>query len=52
MVARLVAAMAEVDRLPTAATVTLTAVDPDHPDAQHCQSVPRDVPTSGLIGGA
>ncbi|MFT2017254.1 GNAT family N-acetyltransferase [Streptomyces sp. 796.1] len=34
--ARLVAAMAEVDRLLTAATVTLDAVDPDHPDAQHC----------------
>ncbi|MBZ4016800.1 MarR family transcriptional regulator [Streptomyces purpurogeneiscleroticus] len=34
--ARLVAAMAEVDRLLTAATVTLDAVDPDHPDARHC----------------
>lgn len=34
--ARLVAAMAEVGRLLTAATVTLHAVDPDHPDAQHC----------------
>ncbi|MCZ4121867.1 bifunctional helix-turn-helix transcriptional regulator/GNAT family N-acetyltransferase [Streptomyces sp. H39-S7] len=34
--ARLVAAMGEVDRLLTAATVTLTVVDPDHPDAQHC----------------
>ncbi|MFF7234205.1 GNAT family N-acetyltransferase [Streptomyces sioyaensis] len=34
--ARLVAAMAEVDRLLTAATVTLDALDPDHPDAQHC----------------
>lgn len=33
---RLVAAMAEVDRLLTAATVTLEAVDPDHPDAEHC----------------
>lgn len=33
---RLVAAMAEVDRLLTAATVTLGAVDPDHPDAEHC----------------
>ncbi|WP_405723276.1 helix-turn-helix domain-containing GNAT family N-acetyltransferase [Streptomyces sp. NBC_01537] len=33
---RLVAAMAEVDRLLTAATVTLDAVDPDHPDAQDC----------------
>ncbi|MGP3980639.1 bifunctional helix-turn-helix transcriptional regulator/GNAT family N-acetyltransferase [Streptomyces sp. KR80] len=34
--ARLVAAMAEVDRLLTAATVSLDAVDPDHPDAEHC----------------
>ncbi|MEU6843423.1 bifunctional helix-turn-helix transcriptional regulator/GNAT family N-acetyltransferase [Streptomyces sp. NPDC046716] len=34
--ARLVAAMAEVDRLLTAATVTLDTVDPDHPDARHC----------------
>lgn len=34
--ARLVAAMAEVDRLLTAATVTLDVVDPDHPDARHC----------------
>ncbi|MYW01119.1 helix-turn-helix domain-containing GNAT family N-acetyltransferase [Streptomyces sp. SID3343] len=34
--ARLVAAMAEVERLLTAATVTLDAVDPDHPDARHC----------------
>ncbi|MEU0830425.1 helix-turn-helix domain-containing GNAT family N-acetyltransferase [Streptomyces sp. NPDC059153] len=34
--ARLVAAMAEVDRLLTAATVALDCVDPDHPDAQHC----------------
>ncbi|MGW3043513.1 bifunctional helix-turn-helix transcriptional regulator/GNAT family N-acetyltransferase [Kitasatospora sp. NPDC001159] len=34
--ARLVAAMAEVDRLLTAATVTLDTVDPDHPDAQYC----------------
>lgn len=34
--ARLVAAMAEVDRLLTAGTVTLDAVDPDHPDAQYC----------------
>ncbi|MET8624054.1 helix-turn-helix domain-containing GNAT family N-acetyltransferase [Kitasatospora sp. NPDC004669] len=34
--ARLVAAMAEVDRLLTAATVTLDAVDPDHPDARYC----------------
>ncbi|MEU7580971.1 helix-turn-helix domain-containing GNAT family N-acetyltransferase [Streptomyces sp. NPDC041068] len=34
--ARLVAAMAEVDRLLTAAMVTFDAVDPDHPDALHC----------------
>ncbi|MFJ8313259.1 MULTISPECIES: GNAT family N-acetyltransferase [unclassified Streptomyces] len=34
--ARLVAAMAEVDRLLTAATVTLDAVAPDCPDARHC----------------
>ncbi|MEV5952578.1 helix-turn-helix domain-containing GNAT family N-acetyltransferase [Streptomyces sp. NPDC051987] len=34
--ARLVAAMAEVDRLLTASTVTLDTVDPDHPDARHC----------------
>ncbi|MFE6759261.1 GNAT family N-acetyltransferase [Streptomyces sp. NPDC057684] len=34
--ARLVAAMAEVDRLLTAATVMLDVVDPDRPDAQHC----------------
>ncbi|MEV0126072.1 bifunctional helix-turn-helix transcriptional regulator/GNAT family N-acetyltransferase [Streptomyces sp. NPDC050703] len=34
--ARLVAAMAEVDRLLTAATVTLDAVDPGHPDARSC----------------
>ncbi|MFC9758872.1 GNAT family N-acetyltransferase [Streptomyces sp. NPDC056921] len=33
---RLVAAMAEVDRLLTAATVALDGVDPDHPDAQYC----------------
>ncbi|QXE36038.1 helix-turn-helix domain-containing GNAT family N-acetyltransferase [Streptomyces sp. GMY02] len=33
---RLVAAMAEVDRLLTAATVTLDTVAPDHPDAEHC----------------
>ncbi|MFK0168821.1 GNAT family N-acetyltransferase [Streptomyces sp. NPDC090306] len=33
---RLVTAMAEVDRLLTAATVTLGAVDPGHPDAQWC----------------
>ncbi|TXS57624.1 bifunctional helix-turn-helix transcriptional regulator/GNAT family N-acetyltransferase [Streptomyces sp. t39] len=33
---RLVAAMAEVDRLLTAATVSLDTVDPDHPDARHC----------------
>lgn len=34
--ARLVAAMAEVDRLLTAGTVTLDTVDPDHPDARRC----------------
>ncbi|MFI6082804.1 GNAT family N-acetyltransferase [Streptomyces sp. NPDC051217] len=34
--ARLVEAMAQVDRLLTAATVTLEAVDPGHPDAEHC----------------
>lgn len=34
--ARLVTAMTEVDRLLTAATVTVGAVDPDHPDAQWC----------------
>lgn len=34
--ARLVAAMAEVDRLLTASTVILDALDPEHPDAQHC----------------
>ncbi|MGW2637046.1 bifunctional helix-turn-helix transcriptional regulator/GNAT family N-acetyltransferase [Streptomyces sp. NPDC001348] len=34
--ARLVAAMAEVDRLLTASTVALDVVDPDHPDARHC----------------
>ncbi|WBP86064.1 bifunctional helix-turn-helix transcriptional regulator/GNAT family N-acetyltransferase [Kitasatospora cathayae] len=33
---RLTAAMAEVERLLTAATVTLDPVDPDHPDARHC----------------
>lgn len=33
---RLVAAMAEVDRLLTAATVALDAVDPEHSDARHC----------------
>ncbi|MDI5964518.1 bifunctional helix-turn-helix transcriptional regulator/GNAT family N-acetyltransferase [Streptantibioticus silvisoli] len=33
---RLVAAMAEVDRLLTAATVTLEVVDPGHTDAEHC----------------
>ncbi|WP_432165433.1 bifunctional helix-turn-helix transcriptional regulator/GNAT family N-acetyltransferase [Streptomyces sp. bgisy031] len=33
---RLVVAMAEVDRLLTAATVTLDVVDPDRPDARHC----------------
>lgn len=33
---RLVAAMSEVDRLLIAATVMLDAVDPDHPDGEHC----------------
>lgn len=33
---RLVAAMAEVERLLTAATVTLDTVDPEHPDARYC----------------
>ncbi|MGW2813651.1 bifunctional helix-turn-helix transcriptional regulator/GNAT family N-acetyltransferase [Streptomyces sp. NPDC001415] len=34
--ARLVEAMAEVDRLLTAATVMVDVVDPDSPDAKHC----------------
>ncbi|WNI17123.1 bifunctional helix-turn-helix transcriptional regulator/GNAT family N-acetyltransferase [Actinacidiphila sp. ITFR-21] len=34
--ARLIDAMAEVDRLLTAATVTLETVDPGHPDAENC----------------
>ncbi|MFD3731286.1 GNAT family N-acetyltransferase [Streptomyces sp. NPDC058632] len=34
--ARLVSAMAEVDRLLSAATVTLDVVAPNHPDAEHC----------------
>ncbi|MEV5596793.1 bifunctional helix-turn-helix transcriptional regulator/GNAT family N-acetyltransferase [Streptomyces sp. NPDC052496] len=34
--ARLVAAMAEVERLLTATTVALDVVDPAHPDAEHC----------------
>ncbi|MET7621531.1 helix-turn-helix domain-containing GNAT family N-acetyltransferase [Streptomyces sp. NPDC005408] len=34
--AQLVAAMADVERLLTAGTVTLDVVDPEHPDAQHC----------------
>ncbi|MFH0243550.1 GNAT family N-acetyltransferase [Streptomyces sp. HK10] len=34
--ARLVAAMSEVDRLLTAATVTLEVTDPDHSDARYC----------------
>ncbi|ONK14782.1 helix-turn-helix domain-containing GNAT family N-acetyltransferase [Streptomyces sp. MP131-18] len=34
--ARLVAAMAEVEHLLTAATVVLEPTDPDHPDARHC----------------
>jgi DNA-binding MarR family transcriptional regulator/GNAT superfamily N-acetyltransferase len=33
---RLVAAMAEVERLLTAATVTVHVTDPEHPDAQSC----------------
>lgn len=33
---RLVAAMAEVERLLTAATVTVDAVAPDHPDGEYC----------------
>ncbi|GHJ42306.1 putative transcriptional regulator, MarR family protein [Streptomyces sp. TS71-3] len=33
---RLVAAMAEVERLLTAATVTVDIVDPGHPDARYC----------------
>lgn len=34
--ARLVAAMSEVDRLLTAATVTVTTANPKHPDASYC----------------
>ena len=34
--ARLVAAMAEVERLLTAAMVEVAPIDPAHPDAQHC----------------
>ncbi len=34
--ARLVDAMAEVERLLTAATVEITPCDPDHRDAEHC----------------
>ncbi len=34
--ARLVAAMAEVERLLTAAMVEVAPIDPGHPDAQHC----------------
>ncbi|BBB01734.1 putative MarR family transcriptional regulator [Actinacidiphila reveromycinica] len=34
--ARLTAAMADVERLLTASTVTLEATDPAHPDAEHC----------------
>lgn len=34
--ARLVAAMAQVDQLLTAAMVTVDTVDPAHPDAEHC----------------
>jgi DNA-binding MarR family transcriptional regulator/GNAT superfamily N-acetyltransferase len=33
---RLVAAMHEVERLLTAASVQITSVDPEHPDAQYC----------------
>ncbi len=33
---RLVAAMRDVERLLTAASVEITAVDPEHPDARHC----------------
>src|SRR5687768_7232260 len=33
---RLVAAMREVERLLTAASVEITAVDPEHPDARYC----------------
>ncbi|MEV1053328.1 GNAT family N-acetyltransferase [Streptomyces sp. NPDC059017] len=33
---RLTSAMAEVERLLTASTVTLSVLDPDHPDAAHC----------------
>ena len=33
---RLVTAMAEVERLLTAAGVEITPTDPEHPDAQHC----------------
>jgi DNA-binding MarR family transcriptional regulator len=34
--ARLVAAMADVERLLTAAMVEVVPIDPDHPHAQHC----------------
>ncbi|WP_432073460.1 GNAT family N-acetyltransferase [Streptomyces wuyuanensis] len=33
---RLTSAMAEVERLLTASTVSLAVLDPDHPDAAHC----------------
>jgi DNA-binding MarR family transcriptional regulator/GNAT superfamily N-acetyltransferase len=33
---RLTSAMAEVERLLTASVVSLTVLDPDHPDAAHC----------------
>jgi DNA-binding MarR family transcriptional regulator/GNAT superfamily N-acetyltransferase len=33
---RLLAAMGEVERLLTAASVSITAVDPEHPDARYC----------------
>lgn len=35
---RLLGAMREVERLLTAASVDITPVDPEHPDAQHCLS--------------
>jgi DNA-binding MarR family transcriptional regulator/GNAT superfamily N-acetyltransferase len=34
--ARLLAAMADVERLLTVTTVTVSPIDPDHPDAQYC----------------
>ena len=35
---RLVAAMRDVERLLTSASVEITAVDPEHPDARYCQA--------------